>query len=73
MSIPPTREGQMAESKQVQTREESAPPKGVRVKDGRLAVSELAADRAGGPSPFGDDQEFPLPVENLRYTHSTTP
>lgn len=47
--------------------------KGVTVKDGRLPVSELAADRAGGPSPFGDDLTFPLPVEQLRYTHSTTP
>jgi hypothetical protein len=46
---------------------------GVRVKEGRLPVSELAADRPGGPSPFGDDLTFPLPVDELRYTHSTTP
>lgn len=46
---------------------------GVRVKDGHLAVSELAADRPGGPSPFGDDITFPLPVDALRYTHTTTP
>ncbi len=42
-------------------------------KDGRLPVSEVAYDRPGGPSPFGDDIEFPLPVEELRYTHTTTP
>ena len=43
------------------------------VQPGHLAVSELAADRPGGPSPFGDDIEFPLPVGELRYTHTTTP
>lgn len=43
------------------------------VKPGHLPVSELVADRAGGPSPFGDDLTFPLPVEELRYTHTTTP
>lgn len=32
-------------------------------------VNELAADHAGGMSPFGDDLEFPLPIEKLRYTH----
>jgi hypothetical protein len=31
------------------------------------AVSELLADRAAAPSPFGDDQTFPLPVERLKY------
>ena len=36
------------------------------VKPGRLPVSEVAYDRAGAPSPFGDDVTFPLPVENLR-------
>lgn len=39
----------------------------------RLPVSELAYDRPGGPSPFGDDLEFPLPVESLRYTPTTAP
>lgn len=38
-----------------------------------LAVSELAADRPAAPSPFGDDQTFPLPVEDLTYTPTTTP
>jgi hypothetical protein len=42
-------------------------------KDGYLAVSELAADRPAAPSPFGDDQTFPLPVEDLTYTPTTTP
>ena len=53
-------------SEAVSTRSRSAPV-------GHLPVSELAADRPGGPSPFGDDIEFPLPVEELRYTHTTTP
>lgn len=42
-------------------------------KDGHLAVAELVSDRAAAPSPFGDDQTFPLPVEELTYTRSTTP
>jgi hypothetical protein len=42
-------------------------------KPGYLTVSELAADRAAALSPFGDDQTFPLPVENLTYTPTTTP
>ncbi|GIE89378.1 hypothetical protein [Actinoplanes regularis] len=37
---------------------------------GRLHVSELVSDRAAAPSPFGDDQTFPLPVETLRYFES---
>lgn len=41
--------------------------------DGHLAVSELLSDRAAAPSPFGDDQTFPLPVEHLTYTPTTTP
>ena len=41
--------------------------------EGRLPVSELIADRAAAPSPFGDDQTFPLPVEELTYTPTTTP
>ena len=35
--------------------------------DGRLDVSELAATRQGGPSPFGDEQEFPLQLDELTY------
>jgi hypothetical protein len=43
------------------------------IKDGHLAVSELISDRPAAPSPFGDDQSFPLPVERLTYTHTVTP
>jgi hypothetical protein len=32
-----------------------------------MHVSELISDRAAAPSPFGDDQTFPLPVESLTY------
>ena len=35
------------------------------------AVSELAADRTGALSPFGD-LTFPLPSEDLPYTHPVT-
>ena len=43
------------------------------IKEGHLPVSELIADRAAAPSPFGDDQSFPLPVDQLTYTPTTTP
>ena len=43
------------------------------IKEGHLPVSELIADRPAAPSPFGDDQTFPLPVERLKYTPTTTP
>ncbi|WP_375734979.1 hypothetical protein [Polymorphospora lycopeni] len=39
------------------------------VKQGHLAVTEITFSRPGGPSPFGDDVQFPLPVEDLNYTH----
>ena len=32
-------------------------------------VNELAADQAGGLSPFGPDREFPLPIDKISYTH----
>ncbi|MEU4238826.1 hypothetical protein [Actinoplanes sp. NPDC026619] len=38
---------------------------------GHLNVAELISDRAAAPSPFGDDQTFPLPVESLIYIPST--
>ena len=41
-------------------------------RDGHLAVAELVSDRVGAPSPFGDDQEFPLPVERLTYSPKIT-
>jgi hypothetical protein len=34
---------------------------------GPHAVSEFLSDRAAAPSPFGDDQTFPLPVESITY------
>jgi hypothetical protein len=48
-------------------------PAPVSAEDGRLPVSELVADRPAAPSPFGDDQTFPLPVEDLTYTPTLTP
>jgi hypothetical protein len=39
--------------------------------EGDLDVSELLADRPAAPSPFGDDQTFPLPVDQLIYIPST--
>jgi hypothetical protein len=35
------------------------------------AISELAADRTGALSPYGD-VEFPLPPDELPYTHPVT-
>ncbi len=35
------------------------------------AVSELATDRTGALSPFGD-LAFPLPADDLPYTHPVT-
>jgi succinate dehydrogenase / fumarate reductase iron-sulfur subunit len=37
--------------------------------DGRLSVSEIAMDRSGAASPYGDDITFPLPAEDLSYRH----
>jgi hypothetical protein len=53
-----------------------APSRAYVVPEGRLAVSEFAADRPGAASPFGDDLRFPLAIELLTYTHpseDTTP
>jgi hypothetical protein len=55
------------------TEAHGAEPGPRRPEDGRLDVSELLADRAAAPSPFGDDQTFPLPVERLTYTPTLTP
>jgi hypothetical protein len=52
---------------------QGAPSRARSAKVGYLPVSELVADRAGGPSPFGDDLVFPLPVEELTYTATTAP
>jgi succinate dehydrogenase / fumarate reductase, iron-sulfur subunit len=37
--------------------------------DGKLDVAELLSQRAGGPSPFGDEQTFPLPNAEISYNH----
>jgi succinate dehydrogenase iron-sulfur subunit len=42
------------------------PPVGA---DGKLDVAELLSGRAGGPSPFGDEQTFPLPNTHISYNH----
>ncbi len=41
------------------------------VADGEHAVSELATDRVGALSPFGD-VTFPVPAEDLPFVHSVT-
>lgn len=37
--------------------------------DGKFPLTETRTDRAGAPSPFGDDLTFPVPPEQLRYLH----
>ena len=49
---------------------EHSGPRGVDMK-GQMHVSELISDRAAAPSPFGDDQTFPLPVERLTWKPQT--
>jgi hypothetical protein len=39
--------------------------------EGGHAVSELASDRQGSLSPFGEE-EFPVPAETLPYVHPVT-
>jgi hypothetical protein len=41
----------------------------MRVREGRLPISEFAAEVQGGLSPFGEDVQFPLPTEELLYRH----
>ncbi|HZE39483.1 MAG TPA: hypothetical protein VE172_11805 [Stackebrandtia sp.] len=40
------------------------------VKDGKLPISELTSPVTAAGSPFGVDQTFPLPVDQLDYEHS---
>ncbi|SDX99007.1 succinate dehydrogenase / fumarate reductase iron-sulfur subunit [Micromonospora pattaloongensis] len=47
-----------------------APPVG---DNGMLAVSEFAFDRPAAPSPFGDDVRFPMPPNQLNYSHPDQP
>jgi succinate dehydrogenase / fumarate reductase iron-sulfur subunit len=35
--------------------------------DGKLPLSEIAFDRPGAASPFGDDVTFPMPPDDLNY------
>lgn len=42
------------------------------VPDGAHAVNEMTSSRQGPLSPFGEDTEFPLPVEDLPYAHPHT-
>lgn len=44
-------------------------PGGYLVPEGKLPVNEALFDRAGSPSPFGDDVVFPLPASELSYVH----
>lgn len=37
--------------------------------DGKMPLNEVAFDRAGAASPFGDDVTFPVPTKNLNYHH----
>lgn len=39
------------------------------VKEGYLPVSEFLFNRAGAGSPYGEELEFPLPVDRLPYRH----
>jgi hypothetical protein len=41
------------------------------VPEGHLPVSEFAAAIQGGPSPFGEDVQFPLPTDDILYLHPT--
>lgn len=40
------------------------------VKDGYLPIGEFTSPLSAAGSPFGDDLNFPLPVEQLNYEHS---
>ena len=55
----------------VSTQSGHSGPRGVDM-TGQMHVSELTSDRAAAPSPFGDDQTFPLPVDRLIYTPTFT-
>jgi hypothetical protein len=39
--------------------------------DGGPPLTEFTAEPAGPLSPFGEDHDFPLPVDRLRYAHPT--
>jgi len=49
---------------------ELPPPMGADLgEDGQLPLNELASDRMGANSPFGDDVQFPVDPKNLNYYH----
>ncbi|NMO57146.1 hypothetical protein HH310_38980 [Actinoplanes sp. TBRC 11911] len=39
--------------------------------NGGHTVSELVSERPAAPSPFGDDQTFPLPLDRVNYIPPT--
>lgn len=39
----------------------------VKVRPGRLPVTEMLFDRPGAASPFGEDITFPLPADQIGY------
>ena len=41
--------------------------------DGKLPITELTAAHPGAQSPFGDDVEFPLPIDDINYQHPKGP
>ena len=47
----------------------SSPAPRARTTEIEAHIDEFAADVAGALSPFGDDLEFPLPLERLGYQH----
>ena len=51
--------------------EQPEPSARAAVPEGRLPVSEFAAEMQGGLSPFGEDVEFPLPMDKVAYRHPT--
>ncbi len=54
----------MTEPAQLTRRDPSWP-----VEEGAAAVSEFTSEIQGALSPFGEDPEFPLPVDRLGYRH----
>ncbi len=51
--------------------EQREPSDRTAVPEGHLPVSEFAAEVQGGLSPFGEDVEFPLPMDKVAYRHPT--
>jgi len=62
----------MAERRVEAERPERGRRRRQQVREDHLPVTEVLFDRPGAPSPFGDDQTFPLPVSALAYRHPTS-